>query len=304
MEVGAMRIGVVGGGAIGLLCSYYLQEQGHTVTIVTKSQQQRNQILAHGVSLESRGKRHHCQLSALTTNEAGEIAVDLWIAAMKQTGIGEFIADWNQLQNKAPILFLQNGMGHLEQAEQLDVPVYAGVVTHGAMRVNHNSVRHTGVGTIFVGNWSNPSNFLLYQLTSPSGGDFTIQHTEEVLYMLKRKLLVNMIVNPLTALYGVKNGALLKTTYWEKNVKQLFLEGSKVLGLTSTEWEYVTTVIQATEQNESSMLTDIKKGNKTEIMAITGYILQQAKKLQLDIPVTEFVHQSILGLEEERMRDE
>ncbi|MCD8509663.1 MAG: NAD(P)-binding protein [Bacillus sp. (in: Bacteria)] len=158
-----MKIGVVGGGAIGLLCCYYLHRQGHSVTLVTKSKEQRDRIVKDGFFVLTKGEQHHCKLSVILTEEAEGISVDLWIAAMKQTGMEDFINRWQGLKSDTPILFLQNGMGHLEQGEKLGVPIYAGVVTHGAMRKNENTVKHTGVGCIFVGSWSEGDPTLLHQ---------------------------------------------------------------------------------------------------------------------------------------------
>ncbi|MCD8509662.1 MAG: hypothetical protein LRY73_07140 [Bacillus sp. (in: Bacteria)] len=87
-------------------------------------------------------------------------------------------------------------------------------------------------------------------------------------------------------------------------MRSLFQEGCRILELEESEWDYVVGVIKGTSENESSMLTDRKQRKKTEIMAISGYILQLAEKVQLEAPVTKFVHQSIVGVEEEKKKDE
>ena len=52
-------------------------------------------------------------------------------------------------------------------------------------------------------------------------------------------------------------------------------------------------VISATAQNYSSMQQDLQYKRRTEIEAINGYVVQQAKRYQLAVPQNEALLQQV-----------
>ncbi|WP_218197354.1 ketopantoate reductase C-terminal domain-containing protein, partial [Pseudomonas sp. 2995-1] len=56
-------------------------------------------------------------------------------------------------------------------------------------------------------------------------------------------------------------------------------------------------LIQRTSKNESSMYRDVEMGRATEIESITGYVLKLGQQKRISMPITNFIHQSILGFE-------
>ena len=53
-------------------------------------------------------------------------------------------------------------------------------------------------------------------------------------------------------------------------------------------WEMVRHVCERTSQNTSSMLADVRSNRQTEIGAIVGYVLEEAKKQQRFVPTLQF----------------
>ena len=90
-----------------------------------------------------------------------------------------------------------------------------------------------------------------------------------------RKLAVNCVINPLTALYGCRNGDLQR---YPEQIETLCREVASVMAMegyhTSCEglMQYVMDVIRSTADNVSSMLQDIRNQRHTEIDYITGYL--------------------------------
>ena len=290
-----MKLAVIGGGSIGLLTSASLIKQGHEVQLVTRTEEQAALINSKGLLLEKEDREEIVPVFACSFENGKYLDNELWINTIKQTQLPLFFEKFKHVKKIPPLLLLQNGMGHMEQAEALlSSSLYAGIVTHGAMRLNEYSVRHTGEGEIYVSGWNTEVDVLTPLINKTS--HFPIMRTDNIIDMMKRKLLVNLVVNPLTALYGVRNGELLKDV-WEGNLKALFHEGKDVLELGDEEWERVVNVIKQTANNESSMFRDIQLGKYTEIDAITGFVLRQAEEKGIKLPLTSFIHQSILGLE-------
>ena len=83
-----------------------------------------------------------------------------------------------------------------------------------------------------------------------------------------RKLAVNCVINPLTALYGCRNGDLQR---YPEQIETLCREVASVMAMegyhTSCEglMQYVMDVIHSTADNVSSMLQDIRSQRHTEI---------------------------------------
>lgn len=62
-------------------------------------------------------------------------------------------------------------------------------------------------------------------------------------------------------------------------------------------WEMVRHVCEKTSHNTSSMLADVRANRQTEIGAIVGYVLEEAKKQQRSVPTLQFLFDAIKGLE-------
>lgn len=268
-----MDIGIVGGGALGLLFASYLTEAGHRVHIWTKSHEQAEEISSKGINRD--GTSFHVTASAELFKEP----VDAVIVAVKQYQLESVL---EQLDPSLPVLFIQNGMGHTEKVLKFHAfPLYA-VVTHGAMKYSQIKVGHTGSGhTIFGGN--NKTNILAHALLALPE-PFSFHWTENVQEAMKKKLIINAVINPLTVIYEDRNQVLLaKREAWDR-AQALFKEAAQVLNLPMQEWDQVNRVIELTRENRSSMLVDYLENRPLELDAINGYIIREAERTGRSAP--------------------
>lgn len=103
------------------------------------------------------------------------------------------------------------------------------------------------------------------------------------------KWLVNLAINPVTAAFRVRNGALAAPPLREL-VEALVHEAWPVLaaeGLTldlAAARERVFEVVRATAENRSSMLQDVLAGRPTELEALTGAFLALARAHGHEVP--------------------
>jgi 2-dehydropantoate 2-reductase len=269
-----MRLGIAGGGAVGLLFASYLQESGHKVHVWTKRESQAQQLDAFGV------KRGGETFPVSASVFPGREPVDAVIAAVKQYDVPELLE--KGLPEGVPVLFVQNGMSHLEIVKSSrEDPLFA-VVTHGAMRVSDVEVVHTGIGkTLFGG--KNKTNILTHTLQG-LGDPFKCEWTENIEYELKRKLIVNAVINPLTVLYEDKNAVLLSNKEAFYEARRLFTEAAEVLELPLSTWGYVEELLEQTRNNRSSMLVDYLEKRPLEIDAINGYIVKEGSRKNIGTP--------------------
>lgn len=131
--------------------------------------------------------------------------------------------------------------------------------------------------------------------------DFPVKTFADWELLLYEKLIVNAVINPLTALFDITNGEILKNVHIQKLANEICGEVSFVLNLDFNEqWNRVQAIAERTGDNVSSMLKDIRGDKQTEIEAILGYIMRQSKE---PIPYTSFIYRSIKALEEEKVKN-
>ncbi|HLQ72241.1 MAG TPA: 2-dehydropantoate 2-reductase N-terminal domain-containing protein, partial [Bacillota bacterium] len=140
-----MKVGIIGGGAVGLLIGCHLSKK-HTICIYVRSTAQRNKINTKGLFMD--GIQYKKNIQAVLISELKQ--EDVYIVCVKQTHIKEILVEINDVVFTEPVLFLQNGMGHLEQVENVRYPVYAGIVEHGVIKKAENGINHVGKGLIKV----------------------------------------------------------------------------------------------------------------------------------------------------------
>jgi 2-dehydropantoate 2-reductase len=301
--VSSLRITILGAGSIGLLFAAYFTANGHDVTLVTRTPKQKNKINKIGISLLKEERKTTYPLTVYCLEEYLLIqkeVTELLVVAVKQTQLVELESTLSKLiHDFENLLFIQNGMGHIPLIERLDHPsILLGVVEHGAQKHADNIVEHTGVGRTRIASFSGNIPESLAKIITVENFEVIIEVDWYV--MLAKKLVVNAVINPLTALFNIKNGDLLKNQRLLIEMKALFDEAIDILGLhnQSDLWSLVLNVCKQTAKNTSSMLMDIQNKRPTEIDAISGYLLQRAAVSGKTIPNTEFVYNGIKGIED------
>ncbi|MBW8191798.1 2-dehydropantoate 2-reductase [Neiella marina] len=278
-----MNILVCGAGAIGQLYGGYLALAGHQVGLLNSTGLMRSQAFQLE-QLDGSQQRWQCtQLTTpadviLVTTKAYQV-----IPAVKQ------LLQQRRLNSPCILVLLHNGMGPAEQILPL-LPAHCQLILassrHGALRTAANNVKHTGIGQTDMGAAATNDDHLkaLTQLFSSMPGD-TFWH-QNIWQPLWQKLLINAVINPLTARDQVANGNLLAPHY-AAEISQLCSEGAAVAraaGITMQDdqlVEQVRQVAQATAANRSSMLQDVLHQRPTEIDYISGYLVQQAQTFKL-----------------------
>ncbi|WP_121609356.1 2-dehydropantoate 2-reductase [Mesobacillus foraminis] len=293
-----MKIGIVGGGSIGLLFSFYLSSL-HKVTLYTRTPSQAERINETGVNLV-RGDLSECRKIQAVSFSAWRGTDDIVIIAVKQYQLPSILAVLKkQPLDSMCLLFLQNGMGHLKLLQDIKArAIFVGTVEHGAVRDAPNKVSHNGAGVtkcaVFKGEGK-----LLAELSSEAPPEFSLKVERDYYSLLVQKLVVNAVINPLTAAFRVTNGTLLENPFYYQILCRVFDETAEVLELERKE-EYFSNVISIchnTQKNRSSMLKDIEAGQPTEIEAILGYVLEVAEKKQKAAPLIRNYYTLIKGEE-------
>ncbi|HZG61195.1 MAG TPA: 2-dehydropantoate 2-reductase [Anoxybacillus sp.] len=292
-----MKVGIVGGGAVGLLMAAYLHRI-YDITLYTRRQSQAALLNKNGLRF-MKGRKEKTFFIKAKHIEQSEMNEDVVFVTVKQYDLPKLASSANRLQNIPTIIFLQNGMGHLPLLNQFNNQnIVLGVVEHGALKHDDRTVEHTGEGKISLAVWKGEIGEA-QRFIEQSSSHFPFLFKKDWYEMLAMKLAINAVVNPLTALLRVKNGQLLEVKEYRIMMQLLFSELKDVLSLSNEQqvWENIVHVCEKTANNRSSMLKDIEQGRQTEIDAILGYIIQRGKSMNIQTPLCEFLLHAIKGIE-------
>jgi 2-dehydropantoate 2-reductase len=194
-------------------------------------------------------------------------------------------------------LTLQNGLGNAEALALVVGPerVLVGTTAQGATLLEPGRVRHGGSGESLIAPWAAggaaaASAARVAELLSQAG--FPTGVADDARRLLWSKLVVNAAINPLTALLGVENGALLEREDGRRFMARAAREAGAVaaaLGIDLGEdpADRAERVAHATARNRSSMLQDLERGRRTEIEAINGAVVQYGRATGVATPVNE-----------------
>ena len=274
---------VVGRGAIGLLAASRLAL--HQVPVQLWLRQP--QSLSYRFSVGQQD--FPMQLSAADTGPWTKVLIPVKaydVVAAVQALLPYLAAD-------AQLILCHNGMGTLDPVSALlssRQGLWFASTTQGAYKPTLLQIRHTGFGETILAPVNHAAQKCDWPLAAELGKALgPLQQVEDITPFLWRKLAINAVINPLTALQQCRNGVLLQAEF-QPVINRLIAEFVAVAACCGQQFseselkQHLVHVQSTTAGNYSSMQQDVAMGRKTELGAITGFLLQQAKLHQLDIP--------------------
>ncbi|WP_410768030.1 ketopantoate reductase family protein [Fontibacillus sp. BL9] len=324
-----MKIDVIGTGALGMLFGGMLAGAGEQVVFWTRTPEQAELLNNEGFEVEVPEESKHIidsgSFSAFSLQEAAEQKgrePDWILLTVKQRHIDDRLltAMGDIMGQKTKIACYQNGIGHLEKIKTAFPGrfVYAVITTEGAKRTSAGKVIRAGRGKTEVGipesaelkNREQKSlpemdrigrenaESLILGLEKAGFAAFLSNDIDRVIY---RKLLINAVINPLTALLRIPNGELLARNERTDLMHQLCDEGVAVyqaygIPVDPDMYGMIAAVCQSTSANTSSMLKDVLEGSPTEVDYINGRLVEMARKVNLHIPGHETLWRLISAL--------
>jgi len=294
---------IIGAGAIGHLWAYYLS--GHcSVNFYARSNRSTSNL---EVKSSSGQEGHRFQYRTFDEWQTADLII-ICVKAYQLEELGKELK--SILSEKCPVILMMNGLG-LEQLLKkylTENPIFHAYLTHGAY-LTEPSLVHAGEGITSIGSLGSknqpasiiPLIDLLDSALPPVSWSET--HNQD----MHLKILINAVINPLTAISGMPNGSILKDNKLNDEAQSLFNELSPLFnhllsGMTSLEVQSaIEKVAHNTAKNQSSMLQDIKNNRKTEIEFINGYLVAEANKLKIDMPLNISLINQIKTLEQKNM---
>jgi 2-dehydropantoate 2-reductase len=290
-----MRVVIVGAGAMGSLFCFLLQRAGKEVWLLEKNVGLVDYIKKNGIQIEGISGEHHF-FPPITSEKKEIIQADLIIVFVKAFDTYQAILNAKGLVGpESFVLTLQNGIGNVEEIARVvgEEQTIAGTTAHGATVLGLGRIRHAGNGETVIGKLNGEKSSLTKIKKFFDSAGINVQLTQDVTGLLWSKLLVNVGINPLTGITGLRNGELFDYEETRTIMRRALNEAKSVVDKKGIRLIYpdhlqkVETVCKATAQNISSMLQDIHNGKKTEIDFINGAILREGEKFALDLPINQ-----------------
>lgn len=319
-----MKIHIIGAGSLGLLYGGRLAANGTEVTLWCRSKEQAEQLNQEGIKISRNGVFTHIPPELFRAEPisrfhelGGAREGDFIFLMVKQTGmtkaVEELLAPYSTEHRR--LLCFQNGTGHMELMEHL-LPgwkLYAAITTEGAKRSGAVEVVHAGEGSTWIGEAGDSlsvqgqvnrfigdaSEKALASRLERAG--FEVFLSKEMDGMIFRKLLMNAVINPLTALWRIPNGELLESEERIQLMRELYEEGTAVytacnIPWATDLWDQILQVCRATSGNTSSMLKDILDGRVTEVTSINGSIVRMGESKGVLTPAHRLIWKLIEGI--------
>ena len=209
------------------------------------------------------------------------------------------------LSDEGVAISIQNGMGHAQQiSSRLGISrTLGGATTHGAWR-DKDGIHWVGRGSITMGSLDggSPDEITTSLMKALDDAALSPIWTPDISKAVWQKLLINIAINPICSISGVRNGALLENDLWEQSqeILQESLSVAQASGINITGPEIqnlLIEVVEATSGNRCSMLQDLMAGRRTEIDSLCGYVIRMGESLGIPTPLNSMLRALVKGVE-------
>jgi len=308
-----MRILILGAGALGSLIGARLAQTGHRLALLTTDRQHVEAIRSGGLRIEELdGAIRSFPLDAYDDARSLPERADLVVVTVKSHDTGPAVSSVKDRCHDATLfLTLQNGIGNWEKIAAMvgEQAVLVGSTAQGATLVEPGRIRHGGNGATFMGEFVKPVSERVREVVEIFRQAGLEAHaSDQMQRLIWEKLLINVGINAITALTGVRNGAIAELEPARKLSRAAVREALEVargrgFAIGDEVLDRVIAVAAATGKNRSSMGQDVDRKKRTEINAINGAIVAFAEELGIPVPINRALTQLVQILESSYLKE-
>lgn len=314
-----MKIGILGAGALGSVFGGMLAEGGHSVTLLSRSQEYTEVVNCQGLFLteDAEGKKGWSTKARATHKYAELAGSDLLIVLVNSYGTRE--AAMAALQSGAiggetTILTLQNGLGNEEILQEIagKERVIAGRTYVSGRMISPGMVMATVRGCLTeIGELDGAYTERIQAVCDifcQSGLETRV--SENIRSVIWEKLLVNVATGAISGITGLDYGGLYEKYGFgappelQELVYKAVAEGMAVASayqIPLSEADPVSYWNRASKGQpptfRASILQSLDRRRKTEIDTINGAVVLWGRRAGIDTPVNEALTACIKGIE-------
>ena len=300
-----MKTVIMGAGAMGSLFGGLLALSGEEVWLVDIREDHIQALVSTGLTVEERGKKQRIPVHA--TKETASIGkADLILFLVKAYHTEKAVSDALVLQKEETVfLTLQNGLGNEEAICKRVDPrkVILGVTNQGATLLGPGRIRHAGSGKTYIGELDGKVTDRVTRFAQVfARAGIETEVSSNIQSLVWNKLFINIGINAVAAITGLRNGRLLDYPETLRLMEALVSEAvtvarKKGIPIEGNPLETVKAVAEATKENRCSMGQDIDNRRKTEIDVINGAVVREAQRLGTAVPYNQMITDLVKVLE-------
>ena len=303
-----MRIYMIGAGAMGGVYGGLLARAGCDVTLIDPREDHIAKIRSDGIVIEGVRGTHTVRVAA-QCDHRGLVPAALAIIFTDANATREAARTARELlQPDGFALTLQNGIGNVEAlvAELGSHRVIAGVSMNSAANPAAGRSAYTNVGMTSVGELDGADTPRLRNVAALlNKADIPTEIIPDPMNWIWGKFVLNCGVNALAAITGLRSGEMYRTpevsALQDRVIDEILaVVERKKLRLPEKDPRKKIKDHCRIRYNKPSMMQHIEQGRRTEIDALNGALVREAKTLGIATPYNEAVVAVVKGLEKSR----
>ena len=297
-----MRIVVIGAGALGASIGARLAATGNAVSLVDRWRDHVEAISANG--LQALGVPHRIEIRVpAMLPDAAPSGQDLALIAVDANATKDAAAiAARALGPTGFAVTVQNGIGNVEAHTDVLGPerVIGGATMCSYRTVGPGVVEQTNLAQTVIGELDGRMEgrvAVLAELLLAAG--YPTRVTPDIMGAIWEKLVVNVTINPICGVTGLRMGELARLpatdSYQDRLLDEAFaVARAKGLSLPEPELRERVKAHCWDKYSQPSMLQHLEAGRRTEIAALNGALVREANALGVPVPY----HQAIAWLVE------
>ncbi len=325
METKGLSILVIGAGAVGGITAALLKKDGYNVEIVTKHSDYASLISEQGIEVTGTCGNINVKIPAYASIHEVKEQKDLILHATKATDMIEAAHSVKPLlKEEGYVISMQNGICIDDLAMVLGRNRVIGCITGwGATMDSHGKLTMTSTGDFVIGYPDRAPDDFLKTVGEILASVVPVKLTDNLMGHLYAKLIVNSCITSLGAICGLYLGRMLSV----KKIRKIFIEIIKeavlvadkinirieVFGEKLNFYKFISgknTIADLRRhlfimaigfkyrKLKSSSLQSLERGKLTEVDYLNGYIVKNADKFQIEVPVNRAVVRIIHEIEQ------
>lgn len=305
-----MRIAMIGAGAMGGSFGGHLARSGQDVILVDTWQQHVDSINRDGLHLHGAMGDHQVEIQAMTAPDRdnwADIAIvftDIHGTSAAAETAAQIIAE------DGFVMTFQNGIGNVEKLQSTlgkERVVAGSSMCSAAIReAGHPILTHADVNSIGETDGSDSERVRTLRQVLETAG-FQVKIDADIMAKIWSKFVLNCCVNAICATTGLRSAEvayLPELADFQDKIIDEALAVSAAKGITLSDPNFGENFRRSRglRFNKPSMLQHVEAGRKTEIDAINGALIREARALGIATPYNEALVALLKGRELSQQR--
>ncbi|MGD2139279.1 MAG: ketopantoate reductase family protein [Burkholderiales bacterium] len=303
-----MRIYVIGAGAMGGFYGGLLKRAGYDVSLIDVREDHVAKIKRDGLKVEGVRGEHVINIPAFTSHE--KLApCDLAIIFTDSNSTRDAAVTAKAvLKPDGFAMTLQNGIGNVEALEETlgRERVVAGVTMNSGAHPEPGRSVYTNADMTTIGELDGGKSeriTAVAQMLNDAG--IETQLVDDPMSYVYGKFVLNCGVNAIAAVSGLRSGEVYRTPELRElqgHMMEEVMEVVRAKGWTLSESDPLGKILHHSKRrfNKPSMMQHVEQGRRTEIDALNGALVREARVLGIATPYNEAVVAIVKGVEKSR----